>query len=97
LASDHITVGHKEKTLHGNIDVGPQVQLKLSHKEVNNPNAPRPPDKLSTPLLGVAISEKLDGNNTLDSEEFIDAKDEGILGSTDSEMEVVEETPIPAH
>ncbi|MCI09434.1 hypothetical protein A2U01_0030520, partial [Trifolium medium] len=53
------------------------------------PNAPRPPDIVSAP--SPSHEAKGDGvaDTNLDGEEFEDAHDQGVLGSDESDMEIV--------
>ncbi|PNX68351.1 hypothetical protein L195_g056122 [Trifolium pratense] len=70
---------------HGNIDLG-QSQIIM-------PNIPRPPNSDgNTPIF---ITSKQHQNHALmvDSDEFVDASDNGATGDSESDMEVVVETP----
>jgi hypothetical protein len=58
------------------------------------PNAPRPPDSMNAPPLINTIStsqQKEDVN--VEKENFLDASDQVGDGSSDSDMDIVKETP----
>jgi hypothetical protein len=74
-----------------NSQMGLQVGLSMN----GEPNVPRPPDLLNVhPLL---ISPPLTHNRedtNVEKENFLDASDQVGDGSSDSDMEVVQETPL---
>jgi hypothetical protein len=58
---------------------------------VVNPNRPRPPDNITIPPTSEVFNS--DENLNTEGEVFEDANDQGSYASSDSEMEVVVETP----
>jgi hypothetical protein len=67
--------------------------VKLGSKEVNQPNRPRPPNQGDTPpsiLLTSSIQHTDD--LSVEGETFEDARDQGIHGSYDSDMDLTVET-----
>jgi hypothetical protein len=67
----------------------------LGPKSVTNPNMPRPPDNMFiSPTLQI-IPPVMEPNEDLpiDGEVFEDANDQGSNLSSDSDMELVVETP----
>jgi hypothetical protein len=76
----NIKIYHNESFEH--INVG---------QHVVDPNLPRPPDPLSTPHFPLSLTTN-EGNLTMEREEYVDASD-GLGGTIETNVEVVEETP----
>jgi hypothetical protein len=76
--------------------LGRDVDLSLESKGGFQPNVPRPPN-----LIDISSSKDVPtmsaGNGGLENEEFLDANDQGVPGSSDSEMEEVREKPDLSH
>ncbi|MCH85177.1 hypothetical protein A2U01_0006021 [Trifolium medium] len=84
----------KSATLIENDDVSKEeAGLNLSLHGVNKPNGTRPPDIQTTPLDSSFVSNSNEIDTTPEGDEFLDAHDQGIAGVSDSEMELVGETP----
>jgi hypothetical protein len=105
IISEHPKQQHETKTIgsrseneqnnqceeHASITTDPTGQLSL--EEGGWPNAPRPPDiGLAPSLSHEAKGHGVDDTNP-DGDEFEDAHDQGVLGSDESDMEIVGETP----
>ncbi|PNX91777.1 hypothetical protein L195_g047911, partial [Trifolium pratense] len=72
---------------------GPEVNLVLGQKGVQNPNLSRPPNILVSPPGGISHNSKVMGDMVLEGELFMDADDQASMGSMESDMEIVAETP----
>jgi hypothetical protein len=79
----------------GEHELGLTSASMLGPKSVSNPNLPRPPDNVVIPPLSQKIPTLLTSNEDLsiEGEVFEDANDQGSHLSSDSDMEVVGETP----
>jgi hypothetical protein len=72
---------------------GPDINLFLGQKGVKNPNLPRPPNILPTPFGDMSHNSRMMGDITPDGELFLDADDQASMGSVESDMEIIAETP----
>jgi hypothetical protein len=79
----------------GEHELGLTSASMLGPKSVSNPNLPRPPDNVVIPPISQKIPTLLTSNEDLaiEGEVFEDANDQGSNLSSDSDMEVVGETP----
>jgi hypothetical protein len=74
--------------------LGPILELSSSTTPVVNPNVPRPPNWLDTPpKIPSTIAPSSEEEQMEGGEVFVDANDQGSIGSLKSDMEVVVETP----
>jgi hypothetical protein len=76
---------------HASITTDPTGRLSL--EEGGWPNAPRPPDIGSAPSPSHVAKGHGVADTNPDGDEFEDAHDQGVLGSDESDMEIVGETP----
>ncbi|MCH84322.1 hypothetical protein A2U01_0005153, partial [Trifolium medium] len=67
--------------------------LEMGLSPLLTPNLPRPPDTKNTPPGNGNSPSQNEENSAPEKEEFEDANDQGITGSSDSEMDFVDETP----
>jgi hypothetical protein len=69
----------------------------VGHKEGlvlgQSPNIPRPPNLLHTPPVSNVMTQQNQSYTHGESDEFVDAHENGIEGNSDSDMEIVGETP----
>jgi hypothetical protein len=81
-------------TLDGNTVVGGlNGGLAVGQKGVQNPNPPRSPNFVLTPVEA-KTQEPPDGReNAMENELFVEAIENSSIGSVESDMEIVDETP----
>jgi hypothetical protein len=65
-------------------------------KGISCPNMPRPPDEVNGPSNSSVSLKQNEEHAIIDGEELLDADDNGTIGSLDSDMELVSETPANA-
>jgi hypothetical protein len=72
---------------------GPRLEERSVPLSVNNPNVPRPPNRPATPPIFLSpILTPVEGEQIGEGDVFVDANDQGSVGSQESDMEVVVET-----
>ncbi|PNY12421.1 hypothetical protein L195_g009051 [Trifolium pratense] len=76
-------------------NMGPDYVANPGPKAITQPNLPRPPNNFVTPPSdpNKKISHQNTGEMTREGEIFVDAPDQGTNELSDSDMEVVFETP----
>ncbi|KAK2378394.1 zinc ion binding / nucleic acid binding protein [Trifolium repens] len=77
-----------------NNDVGHKENLTLGQRHVLAPNIPRPPNLLHTPPVSNILVQQNQSYANGESDEFVDANEHGSEGNSDSDMEIVGETPL---
>lgn len=74
-----------------------ELGSRIGFQGSNMPNVPRPPDSKNTPPLTSSLNMLHDGNKEKEGgDKFIDANDQAVVVSSNSDMEVVHETPESA-
>ncbi|KAK2378486.1 zinc ion binding / nucleic acid binding protein [Trifolium repens] len=66
----------------------------LAHEDITSPNMPRPPNLHGTTQPISSSSPLQDANMGWESEIFEDANDQGSVGNSESDMEIINETPL---
>ncbi|MCH83894.1 hypothetical protein A2U01_0004722 [Trifolium medium] len=77
----------------GTIYLGQQVNTELGQKQINLPNSPRPPNSDGSTTMINSFPQHQSNEQTVDVDDFVDASDNGVAGDSESDMEVVTETP----
>ncbi|PNX89465.1 hypothetical protein L195_g045585, partial [Trifolium pratense] len=87
----------KENKERRNDDTNEMTQnesLALGQMTILSPNQPRPPDLFHTPLISNKQHQRYANG---ESDEFVDANEHGLEGNSDSDMEIVGDTPSAAN
>jgi hypothetical protein len=75
-------------------DHNPIHNIELIHEDITSPNIPRPLNLLGTPQIIPSSLPLQDANMGWESEFFEDANDQGSVGTSESNMEIINETPL---
>jgi hypothetical protein len=73
--------------------MGQKENLDLGQMPILYPNIPRPPDLVNTHPTNSSLMLNQESDINGDNDEFVDANDIGSGGNSDSDMEIVGETP----
>ncbi|MCH84836.1 hypothetical protein A2U01_0005673 [Trifolium medium] len=88
--------GVQKENLNVTRNHSPIHNIELDHEDITSPNMPRPPNLLGTPQTILSSPPLQDANMGWESELFEDANDQGSVGTSESDMEIVNETPLPS-
>jgi hypothetical protein len=73
--------------------MGQKENLDLGQMPILYPNIPRPPDLVNTHPTNSSLMLNQESDINGDNDEFVDANEHGSGGNSDSDMEIVGETP----
>jgi hypothetical protein len=83
-----------EGTNKSGYEINQTLNINMGQMTVITPNMPRPPNIGNTHPMNEPFLSHKKGEEPGETEEFVDANEHGSSGYSDSEMEVVGETPI---
>jgi hypothetical protein len=83
----------KQGAINGSVSLGQNGEMGMGHNQITLPNIPRPPnlDKDTTTITSKVL--ELVQDLGVEKEVFVDASENGTAGDSESDMEIVEETP----
>jgi hypothetical protein len=87
--TDKVTKGEDSKTTY----LDQHVNTNLGQIQIIMPNVPRPPNSDGNTSIFTANTQLQSHVSMVDNDEFVDASDNGATGDSESDMDVVDETP----